>query len=307
MNVRFLSEPRHTLSNKILKREFPLQDQRLVCYTMGRMKITKMTSGISSRSLRDSGGAEVFQTIPRAMTLVERAKEHLESLILNGLVPAGALLPPERKLGGMLGVSRTVVRETIRLLAAKGLVEVTSGSGTYVRAIGPNIIYDSVNLLLRANQLRPEQIYEVRSALEIDVAGLAAERASAEEILTMEEEISILQQESLQAPEYAKHDFMFHIRLAESTHNPLFLALINSISTVTIRAMNQMYASGRHEITNPNNRTEEHAAIVEHIKKHNIDGARQAMAEHMAQSLSRLTEAQQLSGVDEVDFSMESK
>lgn len=263
------------------------------------------TSFLPPNNKRDRG--QLFQTIPRAMSLVERAREHLESLILNGILPAGELLPPERKLGEMLGVSRTVVRETIRLLAAKGLVEVTSGSGTYVRAVGPNIIYDSVNLLLRANQLSPEQIYEVRSALEVDVAGLAAKRASAEEILTMEEEISILKQESLQAADYAKHDFMFHIRLAESTHNPLFLALINSISTVTIRAMNQMYAIGRCEITNRYFRTEEHAAIVKHIKRQNVDGARQAMADHMAQSLRRLKEAQHLRTVSDAEFSVESQ
>jgi GntR family transcriptional regulator, transcriptional repressor for pyruvate dehydrogenase complex len=268
--------------------------------------IGQMPEGGSLKASDDSSGErKLFQTIPRAVSLVERADQQLESLILNGSLPAGELLPTERKLGEMLGVSRTVVRETIRLLAAKGLVQVTSGSGTYVRSVGPNIIYDSVNLLLRANRLRPEEIYEVRNVLEITVAGLAAERATTEDILAMEGEISILKQENLQAAEYARHDFLFHTCLAEATRNPLFLALINSISTVTIRTMSQMYAVGRHEKENRRLRTEEHSAIVECVTQHDCEGARKAMARHMTESLNRLREAQRFNAAREPDTSPE--
>lgn len=205
-----------------------------------------------------SESGKVIKPIHRVTSLVDRARQQLESLILNGSLQPGELLPTERELGEMLRVSRTVVRETIRLLAAKGLVELTPGSGTHVRAIGPSIIRDSLNLLLRANSLRPEDIYEVRRVLEISVAGIAAERAGTEEIAALEEEIAILQQEDLQPAEYARHDFLFHIRLAEATGNPLFLALINSISTVTIRTMSQMYAAGRYQSQTLGARTSEH-------------------------------------------------
>lgn len=254
-----------------------------------------------------SATGKLIKPVPRTASLVERSEDHLEALILNGSLQPGQLLPTERELGEMLGVSRTVVRETIRSLAAKGLVEVTPGSGTYVRAIGPSIIRDSVNLLLRANSLSPEQIYEVRSVLEISVAGLAAERASAEDITALEEEIAMLWQEDLPAAEYARHDFLFHIRLAEATGNPLFLALINSISTVTIRTMSQMYAAGRSPSDTLPARTKEHSAIIEHIKQHNAEGARQAMADHMAASLARLREARRLSATADVDFSLDSE
>jgi GntR family transcriptional regulator, transcriptional repressor for pyruvate dehydrogenase complex len=239
---------------------------------------------------------------------VERSREQLESLILSGSLQPGELLPTERELGKMLGVSRTVVRETVRLLAAKGLVELTPGSGTYVRAIGASLIRDSVNLLLRANRLTPEQIYEVRSVLEISVAGLAAERAGAEEIAALEEEISTLQRENSQPAEYARHDFLFHIRLAEATGNPLFLALINSISTVTIRTMSQMYAeaTGDRRSYFLHCGTEEHLAIVKQVQQHNDEGARRAMADHMAASLHRL-KTQRLSSISDVDFSLKSE
>ncbi len=270
------------------------------------MKSKGCPSGISFNSSRDEHErSELFRTIPRTISLVERSREQLESLILNGSLQPGQRLPTEHHLGEMLGVSRTVVREAIRLLTAEGLIEVTSGSGTYVRAIGPSILCDSVNLLLRANNLSPDQIYEVRSVLEVSASGIAAERAGREEIAGLEDEISILQRENLRAADYAKHDYLFHTRLAEATGNPLFLALINSISTVTIRSMSQMYAAAYHESNNRRVRTEEHSAIVERIKQHDAEGARRAMADHMAGSLGRLKEARRRSAIAQADFSPE--
>lgn len=232
-----------------------------------------------------------FAPISRTKSLVERANEQLEALIVEGTLSPGELLPPERKLGEMLGVSRTVVREAVRLLTARGLLEVRTGSGTYVRALGASIIHDSVDLLLRAKRLSAEQIYEVRRVLEITVAGLAAERASREEIAALESEVAPLQQSNAPASEYAQHDFKFHIGLAESTHNALFLALVNSVSAVTIRTMQQMYAVDYQKTPPPWRVTlVEHSAVLERIRRRDAEGARRAMAEHMDQALLRLKE-----------------
>lgn len=245
----------------------------------------------------------IFHALSPNSSLVERARQQLESLILNGSLPAGERLPTERKLGEMLGVSRTVIRESMRLLAAAGLVKVTSGSGTYVQAPGANVVRDSLNLLLRASQLTPEQIYEVRSVLEVNVAGLAAERADDEEIAAMAAENSALVPDNLPAGEYARHDLLFHIRLAEATRNPLFLSLINSLSTVTIRTMWQMYAASP-ETSKRQVRTEEHTAILEQLKAHNVEGAREAMSRHMAASLLRLRAAGHAAAVGDAEKSL---
>lgn len=246
----------------------------------------------------------VFESLSPNASLVERARQQIESLILNGSLPSGERLPTERKLGEMLGVSRTVIRECMRLLAAAGLVRVTSGSGTYVQAPGANLVRDSLNLLLRASQLTPEQIYEVRSVLEITAAGLAAERAEADEIAAMAEENSALIPDNLPATEYARHDLLFHVRLAEATRNPLFLSLINSLSTVTIRTMWQAYA-GSHETAQRHVRTEEHADILEQLNRHNVEGARQAMSRHMTSSLRRLRQTRHAAAAHEAANALE--
>lgn len=262
------------------------------------------TNWVAMSSNQTASSEGVFEVLSPNASLVERARQQLESLILNGSLPPGERLPTERKLGEMLGVSRTVVRESMRLLAAGGLVKVTSGSGAYVQVVGPNIVRDSLNLLLRASHLTPEQVYEVRSVLEINVAGLAAERAGTGEIAAMAEENSALVPDNLPATEYAKHDFLFHIRLAESTRNPLFLSLINSLSTVTIRTMWQMYTAS-HETSKRQVRTDEHSAILERVKTHDVEGARQAMSQHMARSLERLQEARLRIAVEQAESSIQ--
>jgi GntR family transcriptional regulator, transcriptional repressor for pyruvate dehydrogenase complex len=249
-----------------------------------------------------------IEPISRTKSLVERAYEHLEALIVDGSLLPGELLPPERTLGEMLGVSRTVVREAVRLLTARGLLDVRSGSGTFVRAVGPNILNDSVDLLLRANRLSPEQIYEVRSILEINAAGRAAENAGPDEIAAMEHETLILQRGELPAREYAQHDFMFHVHLAESTGNPLFLALVKSVSTITIRIMHQMYTA-RPPQGPPYGLTptaQEHRAILECVKQHDVEGSREAMAKHMERALGRMREARYTNTSDRAIFPSES-
>lgn len=72
----------------------------------------------------------IFETIPRDLALTERARDQLDGLIVNGTLRPDDKLPPERELSQMLGVSRTVIREAVRLLVATGLVEVRTGSGT---------------------------------------------------------------------------------------------------------------------------------------------------------------------------------
>jgi GntR family transcriptional repressor for pyruvate dehydrogenase complex len=208
----------------------------------------------------------------------------LENLILARSLQPGERLPAERQLGELLGVSRTVVREAIRSLAAKGLVRVTTGSGTYVEKLGPQLLRDSVNLLIRAHDLTPDQVYEVRTVLEVTIAGLAAQRARPENIEAMEKTIAILRGPQLTAGEFVKHDFGFHVHLAEATQNPLFEALIASTSDVVFRVIRQTYTLGGQEIV----AADEHSEILELVRRRDVEGARRIMAEHMDRSLQRL-------------------
>src|ERR1044072_4366305 len=99
----------------------------------------------------------------------------------NDLKPGDAL-PSERELGEQFGVSRTVIREAVRALAAKGVIDVRTGSGLRVAACGAATVSESMSLFMRGRStLDYPKVHEVRAMLEVEVAGLAAERASRED------------------------------------------------------------------------------------------------------------------------------
>jgi GntR family transcriptional repressor for pyruvate dehydrogenase complex len=233
----------------------------------------------------------MFKTVTRDSTLSERANEQIESLIVSGAIRPGDRLPPERELGEMLGVSRTVVREAVKSLAAKGLVEVRTGAGTYVKKIGSEIMRAPLDLLLRASVLRSDEIHEVRAMLEIRIAELAALRARPDDIRAMEETIELLKNRSITPHEYATADVAFHRHLAVATRNHLLLALVQSLQgvmfAVRLRAASSLGDAPRE------NAILYHSQILECVKAGDSNGARAAMLEHLAyaQEVMRLIES----------------
>jgi GntR family transcriptional regulator, transcriptional repressor for pyruvate dehydrogenase complex len=223
----------------------------------------------------------MFKSVVRETTLTERAQRQVEELILNGMLKAGDRLPSERALTQKLGVSKTVVREAIRSLSAKGLIEVRAGSGMYVLGLGSDLMKDPMNLLLRSRHLKPEDIFEVREALEVKIAGLAAERAEANDLNEMDETIRALNKRKLTPIEYAELDVAFHKRLAQASGNPLFSALVNTINDVMVEVrLRAMGVLGETKFIAE--AIEQHSRIFERVKARDVEGARRAMEDHLA-------------------------
>src|SRR5437764_14918137 len=103
----------------------------------------------------------MLKAVTRDVSLTARAERQLEDLIVEGSVQPGERLPSENDMARELGVSRTVVREAVRLLTARGLVEARNGSGIYVRALGAELVRGPMDLLLRARGLTGEQLLAV--------------------------------------------------------------------------------------------------------------------------------------------------
>lgn len=226
----------------------------------------------------------MLKTIAREQTLVERAQEQLEKLVLEGSFQTGDRLPSEYEMGQMLGVSRTVVREAVRLLVAKGLVEPRTGSGIYIKELGSSTIQGPMHLLMRANTISVKQILEVRVVVEIEIAGLAAERALPAHIRAMEETVRQMSQprtaQKLTPAEYAKLDMQFHEHLAEASRNPLFVALAGAIREVMLEPLTQTFrrigaAAIKYAVI-------DHTRVLERVKAHDPEGARAAMRQELS-------------------------
>lgn len=223
----------------------------------------------------------MLRTVAREQTLTQRAEEQLQDLIVAGTLKPGDRLPAETEMGKMFGVSRTVVREAVRLLSARGLVEARTGSGIYVRGLNSGMIRDPMDLLLRSRAITVDDIVEVRQLLEVHLAGLAAERASAEDIRAMEDSVAQLANPGLSPREYAEIDVAFHGRLAVAAGNPLFIVLAQSVNAVMLNPICYVYRRERHAREDT---IREHSGVLERIKARDPEGARRAMAEFLAEA-----------------------
>jgi GntR family transcriptional repressor for pyruvate dehydrogenase complex len=188
----------------------------------------------------------------------------------------GARLPSERELAEQFGVSRTVIREAVSVLAAKGVVEVRTGSGLRVSAVDAAVVSESMELFLRGGELEFDKVHEVRSVLEVEIAGLAAERATHGDVARLHEIHARMEAEVEDLEAAAHDDLEFHRTIARATHNELFLLLMDSIGRSLIDIRRQNLTSGAARST-----LDEHVCVLERIAAKDPAGARDAMAAHL--------------------------
>lgn len=160
------------------------------------------------------------------LSLPERLSIDLERLILEGELKPGEKLPAERELAETLKVSRVSVREALRELENRGLIDRRPGRGTVVLSPGENARLTQSVLGLAAT-MRPElsHIMELRAIVEPPIAKITAIRATTRDITQLRELVEAMEQD-VTKERYAELDRAFHQAIAQYTHNPL-LTLIN--------------------------------------------------------------------------------
>ena len=220
--------------------------------------------------------------------LAEQVMARLANDIRSGRLAPGARLPTEQALTTALGVSRTVVREAVAALRADGLVVTRRGSGAYVAdpAAGPFRIAAPKAAAALHDVL---EVMELRLAVEVEAAALAAERANRRQIGAIRTAWRAIDR-ALQGGEGAvAEDFAFHRAIAEATGNrqfPRFLAFLGShvIPRQSVRLSVDTPAERRAYLERIQHK---HARIVTGISDHDPAEARRAMREHLMRSLER--------------------
>lgn len=224
-----------------------------------------------------------FRTVPRAPSLSDKVADQLTEAIVSKQIRAGERLPSERELGDQFKVSRTVVREAVRSLAARGLVRVTSGRGVEVNEFGPSGVAASMRLLVRGYEgLDYGKVSEVRTAIEVQVAGLAAQRARPQDVQRLDQICDdhhrCLEHGDLSAA--GELDFQFHRELTRSSGNELLLAMYDSIAEVLREVRHQSMA----EPHVGEDGLRAHRRILKCVRAGKPEPARQAMADHLAEA-----------------------
>jgi GntR family transcriptional repressor for pyruvate dehydrogenase complex len=223
-----------------------------------------------------SASTALFEQVAREPRLSDKVADMMLETILSRRLDVGDRLPSERELGEQFGVSRTVVREAVRALVAKGVIEVRSGSGLRVAAVDAAAVSESMTLFLRGGSLDFEKVHEVRRLLEVHIAGLAAERASEDDLAYLGEVHERMQREAGDVEAAARDDLEFHRVIARATHNELYLVLMDSIGSSLIDIRRDNLGSGSAPAT-----LQQHQRVFERISAHDADGARAAMSAHL--------------------------
>ena len=144
----------------------------------------------------------------------EQVVAHVRGLIERGALRPGDRLPAERDLALQIGVSRPTVRAGLRALAAMGVVQSRHGSGTYIPDGPPTLGSEPLSFLAALHGFTREEMYEARRILEVGAAGLAAERATPEQLAALAEEVASLfaTMERSAALPRARHQLSSHAR-----------------------------------------------------------------------------------------------
>ena len=215
--------------------------------------------------------------------------DKITNSIINSELSDGELLPPENQLCEIFGISRSILREAIRVLVSKGLVEVKQGHGTFVRLPKIDVPEEAVRNYLMTNTFSLLQLMEVRTPIEVEVARLAAERRKEKHVKIMQASLQMMSSDSNTSETFSDADETFHKAIIEASGNLLFGIMIRSI-------MGNLHISRQLAIRHFGIEvvSQEHQRIYDAIKNKQPSVAALKMEEHMAGALKRINQIDEL-------------
>jgi GntR family transcriptional repressor for pyruvate dehydrogenase complex len=246
---------------------------------------------------------ELFTKLEPQRRRFELVADRIQQFIVESRYQAGDSLPTERKLTELLGVSRTVVREAFKVLAQKGLLDIRAGKGAFVTLPKTRAIGELIDLHLSfAKGDAQSKFVEVRRTLEVEIAGLAAQRRQASDLERLEETIQVMIDHRHDQTICNEADLNFHLGLAQSTQNELFGILLGPIRELLFQGMVRVF----HVKNATEQAIEHHQAILGWVRARKPEDARRAMEAHLDQfeRVLRLANRMSLSGLNQDERSM---
>jgi GntR family transcriptional repressor for pyruvate dehydrogenase complex len=285
MNKPHAGKPIRKAKEALAKRRVPPEPPPAVLRTdQGRR--------IATGRVMASGGAQ-----PKPATLAtEVVIEHVRGLIARGELSRGQKLPPERDLVQLIGVSRTSVRAGLQALAAKGVLVIRHGAGTFV-ADGP-LVLDSEQLqfLSALHGFSRHEMFEARRALEVGVAGMAAERATSDDLATIADAVTEMFANLDDPQVFLVHDIRFHQAIAAASGNPILASIVEMVAGMFYEARRRTAHRGR----DLQPIAEKHRRIYQAIRARDQGAAERHMFEHLIDA-ERLQDVEPTNGHDPND------
>jgi GntR family transcriptional regulator, transcriptional repressor for pyruvate dehydrogenase complex len=212
----------------------------------------------------------------------QQVEEQIKAAILSGTLRAGDRLPGELELAHQFGVSRTTVREALRSLATKGLIEKTpgAGGGSFVRRADQtslrSVVADSVHFLLTLGSIEFEEVAVVRQHLEVPSVRLAAAHRTEDDLTELRRILDLQKSISVEDPRVPTLDEQFHGTIARASGNRVLASFVSAlhVQTEPVHYLDLSPEVGRTAVR-------QHQQIVQAIADKDPDAGADAMTEHL--------------------------
>lgn len=216
-----------------------------------------------------------FQTIPKTPTIPQVVLEEIQKQIAEGHIRPGDYLPSEADLAERFGVGRSSIREAMRVLQLLGVVEVIQGRGTYLRE--PGILPLVLDWSRISQQGITAEVIEARQFMEVLLAQLAAERATAEDIKTLTGALHYSEATLSSMETNVRAGVDFHLALADAAHNQVLALMYRTIRDVYLEIARRTRRTP--EIAR--DRFRDHEQLLQAIINHDPAAATQTMRAHL--------------------------
>ena len=187
-------------------------------------------------------------------------------------------LPSEQDLSKRFAVSRTVIREALKVLKERGLIQSRNGEGSYISKPKTDTVSSAVNRIIMMDQISSDHLHGMRVILETAGCRLAAINARPEDIEYMEFTLMQMETKPLSTENRIKYDSDFHITIAKASGNELLRMFVEVMTIVLKEYMIKGFPGGPLSIKKT---LAQHAKILEAIKNRNPDDAEEAIRSHL--------------------------
>ena len=231
---------------------------------------------------------EIAPTSLRRPKLADKLVDEIRAKISSGALKPGARLPTEQQMTEEHGVSRTVVREAVTRLAADGLVTARQGAGVFVND-RPEALLETLLADMTGKVSMVLNVLEVRMAIEIEAAALAAQRRTASQEADILAAFSEFDSQITRGEPTGAADFAFHRAIAAATSNPFYVKILDVLGRRTIpRDIVTTLSAGLLHSSDYQQRLQtEHRDIMNAIIDGDATSARDAMRRHLSASQRR--------------------
>lgn len=215
--------------------------------------------------------------VPKASDVLANG---LRERILSGEFAEGTPLPPERELVAQTRMSRTTVREALRILEVQGLVRIKAGraGGAFVQRPGEEVMARSVGLLIRGRQIRISALLETREAIEPHCAALAARNRTDEDLAALEAANKAIVDAGDDLASFLTANVDWHIAVAAASHNELLSGFMKAISrAIYTQTNNEGFVDEKVRST----AARAHRTITNAIRDRDPDAAVRRMTRHV--------------------------